>query len=50
MGKEGGHTLRKLVASFSVATKTPIPYWLSLPVAELLEWTEPIQEVTAKRG
>ena len=32
--------IRKATLAMSVATYTPVPYWLSMPLAELARWVE----------
>ncbi len=32
--------IRKATLAMSVATYTPVPYWLSIPLAELARWVE----------
>ena len=32
--------IRKATLAMSVATYTPVPYWLSMPLIELARWVE----------
>lgn len=42
-------TLRKLVASLSIATYTPIQTYLEMQLAECIEWVEIVNDLR-KRG
>lgn len=46
MSKKASIGIRKLVVKLSLATKTPIPYWLSLSLSDLHDWIDPINEAT----
>jgi len=40
-----GQLLKRVAASLSFATHTPIPYWLDLPLHELFDWHNTIAEM-----
>lgn len=44
--KEASTGIRKLAVKLSLATKTPIPYWLSLSLIELYDWIDPVNEAS----
>lgn len=44
-----GQLLKEVAASLSIATNTPIPYWLSLPLWELFSWLETVEKCMKAR-
>ncbi|UNY40598.1 hypothetical protein KLER11_gp19 [Pararheinheimera phage vB_PsoM_KLER1-1] len=40
--------IRRITIALSVNTHTPIPYWLSLPLAELHEYMKELEALNKK--
>ncbi|QWU15675.1 hypothetical protein KP014_28315 [Paenibacillus sophorae] len=46
----GADDIKDVAATLSMMTNTPIPYYLGLPLAEMVDWAERVAKLRKRRG